>query len=450
MKKIFTLLCVLVLTLAVFPAQADTYYVYTANGKTLNLRSPIDNSVIGNIPYGTRLETDNARSTEMAAYVTYGGKSGYVKWEFLVKDPPPARGKSGASSTPAPAAAPAPGTALPTDGDGDTSIQVFNAYIEYLDVQSGQYSEVLYDYDQPRGVRITANLPGGKKAAYWVIDGIRYDFEPDVPKSFTLENVQDSMIIEAVAANGQSTTLLSPSEIQSMRTEDQLLVSAVHSKLCHIKGTKTGAGGWLNNFDFTDDYTNRATKKREDGGQVTIRVRATIPSGKKIQYWLFDDVKIDFSTNVTQFIARTLNVSKTYEPVFNGTAKASATKAPSSNTVNTRPSTPTRTPIPNAVNTRPSTPTPTPAPQVTMYTVSCTNCTFSCLLPRGGYSNARKGSVPAGAEITLTASGNVSSWVINGATLMSGSGRATATVNQNQTITWTINSNTTIVCNLQR
>ena len=84
-------------------ACAETFYVYTENGKTLNLRSATDNKVIANIPYGTALEPDDALSTETAAYVTYKGESGYVKWKYLVREKPAARKKT--ASTPEPTAA---------------------------------------------------------------------------------------------------------------------------------------------------------------------------------------------------------------------------------------------------------------------------------------------------------------------------------------------------------
>ena len=83
-------------------AVAETFYVYTENGKTLNLRSPTNNQVIANIPYGTALEPDAELSTETAAYVTYKGESGYVKWKYLVKEKPAKKKKS---ATPEPAEA---------------------------------------------------------------------------------------------------------------------------------------------------------------------------------------------------------------------------------------------------------------------------------------------------------------------------------------------------------
>ena len=375
----------LLLLAVVVTAQADTWYVYTANGKSLNLRSPVNNAVIGNIPYGTKLETDDHYSTETAAFVTWGGKSGYVKWNFLVKDPPPSKnGKApAATATPRPAGNAKPQTAemLPTSGDGAITVQAFGAYIEYTgskNTDKGKYSAI--SFDKSTKLNVTADLPAGKSIDYWVIDGVRYDFLPRVPTSFTLDNITDSVIVEAVAKSQSNETQLSPEIIQEIRTGETLIVNTIHARLCHIRANDTGAGGWLKTFNFTDDYTNRATKKIETGGQVTVRVKAQIPKDKKIAYWKFNDLHIDFNKTVSEMIVRTLYVSKTYEPVFGKVTKKTTT-------------------------------TTKEDPQY--YTVTCINCTFS----GGGYTNAKSGEVLAGTEITVTnrtGSTEVASWRVNG------------------------------------
>ena len=88
-RLLLRLVCaVLALCLLAVSALGDTWYVYTKNGKTLNLRSEYDNSVIGYIPFGTALVPDEEKSTETSAYVTYGGQSGYVRWNYLVRTRP--------------------------------------------------------------------------------------------------------------------------------------------------------------------------------------------------------------------------------------------------------------------------------------------------------------------------------------------------------------------------
>ena len=150
---------------------------------------------------------------------------------------------------------------------------------------------------------------------------------------------------------------------------------------------------------------------------------ATIPKGKKISYWKFDDVKIDFDKNVTEMVVHTLNVSKTYEPVF-GKAKTTTTER-----------------------------NEPPAEEPQYYQVDCVDCTFS----GGGYTNAHSGQVKAGTKITVTNrtnSSEVDHWVVNGATLKASKSlglingkraRVRVTVTSN-TITRTINKNTKIEC----
>ena len=93
MKKLllYTVIVLLILS-AALPALAGTCYVKTPNGKTVNMRSPEDNSVLAHIPYGTQLAFDDNLSTEVVAYVTYDGQKGYVRWSYLSNtDPGPYR-----------------------------------------------------------------------------------------------------------------------------------------------------------------------------------------------------------------------------------------------------------------------------------------------------------------------------------------------------------------------
>lgn len=98
MKKLllYTVIVLLILS-AALPALAGTCYVKTPNGKTVNMRSPEDNSVLAHIPYGTQLAFDDNLSTEVVAYVTYDGQKGYVRWSYLSNtDPGPYKKKGSA------------------------------------------------------------------------------------------------------------------------------------------------------------------------------------------------------------------------------------------------------------------------------------------------------------------------------------------------------------------
>ena len=106
-KKLMTLImAVMMAMIAIVPltasAAGDTRYVYTANGKGLNVRSA-PYVVIGSLPYGTEVHVDPeyvGNNTWTA--IIYGSRgTAFVMTRFLVEYKP-------APYTPSPAPAPAP------------------------------------------------------------------------------------------------------------------------------------------------------------------------------------------------------------------------------------------------------------------------------------------------------------------------------------------------------
>ena len=211
-------------------------------------------------------------------------------------------------------------------------------------------------------VRITAEVPKGQRVEYWVINGVKYTFNTEV-KSFTLRELAYGMTVEAVLSGQASKTLKTLQEIHQQRTEDLLLVEVKSARMAHVDALQKPAGGTFTEFDFTDDYINKATGKLEEGGRVTVRVNASIPEGQVVTYWRFNGARLNFNSDVTSFVVENLDASMLYQPVFH-------TKT---------------TPVP-------------------MYTIKCEGCTFS----GGGYSGAKSGTVPHGTRITITPSGNSS------------------------------------------
>jgi hypothetical protein len=99
--------------------------------------------------------------------------------------------------------------------------------------------------------------------------------------------------------------------------------------MSHVKPNGPYAGGWMRQFDFTDDYQNLATKATETGGQISLRVRAastgsystdygTYAVPKLVSGWKFNQTEIYPNVNVPEFRVYTLNVSMTYEPILGG------------------------------------------------------------------------------------------------------------------------------------
>lgn len=199
------------------------------------------------------------------------------------------------------------------EGDDALAVTVVGATLEI------DGADMRGEYDFTNEGTIDFKVSASYTPAYWVINGARYDFDR-IPSSFTVRKLTYPMVIEAVRKSGKAQTLLSNDELQAKRTGETLLATAKSSNLCHVRASGNGAGGWFNEFDFTDDFKNKATSKMEKGGRVTLRVRASIPEGKRISYWEFNDARLDFSRDVTEFLVTNLNETMEYQPIFGGSA----------------------------------------------------------------------------------------------------------------------------------
>ena len=116
-KRLIALLMVLVLAAGLIPAalaEDDTpmasegyYYVYTENGKGLNVRSTPGGDVVGSLKYGTKIYCyyrDGGNGWALIDYYYnnpgygYGTYAAYISSRYLRKNKPPAR--NGGSSSP--------------------------------------------------------------------------------------------------------------------------------------------------------------------------------------------------------------------------------------------------------------------------------------------------------------------------------------------------------------
>ena len=99
----------LVLCVCMSTAMADTYYVKPDIESPLSLRDEYTNEVLTTVPAGTPLEPDGVKSTDLCAYVTYGGYSGLVLWNYLTRVAPSGDGGTQTRQpAPPPTAEPAP------------------------------------------------------------------------------------------------------------------------------------------------------------------------------------------------------------------------------------------------------------------------------------------------------------------------------------------------------
>ncbi len=106
MKKVISLILAMMLlvlfTSAVMSeSQGTDMYVYTKNGKPLNVRSSMstedDSNIIGSLKYGTKVVTYGHQ--DGWAIIDYGNTTGYIMYRFLVKEKPdPYTGSNSTSS----------------------------------------------------------------------------------------------------------------------------------------------------------------------------------------------------------------------------------------------------------------------------------------------------------------------------------------------------------------
>ena len=106
MKKVFSLMLAMMLLIlftsaALSESQGTDMYVYTKNGKPLNVRSSMstadDSNVIGSLKYGTKVITYGHENGW--AIIDYGNTAGYIMYRFLVKEKPAPYTSSGSTSS---------------------------------------------------------------------------------------------------------------------------------------------------------------------------------------------------------------------------------------------------------------------------------------------------------------------------------------------------------------
>lgn len=396
-KQIAFLLAALVFTLCCLPGLAETFWVQTEDGQPLNIRDESTNQVIGQIPDGAALTPDPDKSTDISAYVTYEGQSGFVLWRYLTRTEPEAA--DGVTKVDIPSkgdAAPEESESEPADTvleEGEFIISVTGATVSLSADGQGETSVVVGAEDV---AYITAQVPEDGEVAYWVFNGVRYDFSENVT-TLRVESADRSWEIEAVPADGEARTQLTAEAIQEARTGETLIADGVRAELSHVDASGNPDGDWRISFNFTRDYQNQATRRREDGGQVSVKVRAVGLWNQFVVGWKFDETAFYPNAVVSDFVVRHLNTSMTYEPIFGSDTDMELPKV----------------------------------------TVTCVNCTFT----GGGYSNATSGKVTVGTPIHVTGNGGSGSWDVNGSLVYGPEGWAL----ESYSIDWTVTKNTVIV-----
>ncbi len=183
-KRILSLLCLTVLLVGMLlPGMAlaeKTRYVYTSNGKALNLRSEPKThteNVIAHIPFGAKVKVLNHIGHIEWSYVSYDGHKGYVLNRYLVDKKP---------NTPKPAPTKAPDPTPAPASITDTLATVF----------SGMITTPAYD------VQVHASTPGGHVNLRWA----------PTKKAPVQARIADGTLLRVIAQNTNWAQVVNPQD----------------------------------------------------------------------------------------------------------------------------------------------------------------------------------------------------------------------------------------------
>ncbi len=99
-----------------------------------------------------------------------------------------------------------------------------------------------------------------------------------------------------------------------VRQEKKL--TAINATIRFLDAKGKAAGDTLTEFVFEKEYTNPVTKETVPGGKISAEIKAVIPSGKVVDYWLINGVPYYYNSTVSSFIVKDLDETTVYEVVL--------------------------------------------------------------------------------------------------------------------------------------
>lgn len=99
-----------------------------------------------------------------------------------------------------------------------------------------------------------------------------------------------------------------------MRQEKK--ITTINAEMRFLDADKKASGDPLTEFVFENDYTNPVTGETVEGGKISAEIKAVIPNGKIIDYWLINGVPYYYNGDVSSFIVEDLDEATTYELIL--------------------------------------------------------------------------------------------------------------------------------------
>ena len=139
-----------------------------------------------------------------------------------------------------------------------------------------------------------AEIPEGQLVDHWELNG---EIQPDSASDTFTFTAEDSGTVAAY-----------------MRSEKKL--TTINAELRFLDADKKAAGDPLTEFVFENDYANPVTNENCEGGKISAEIKAVVPYGKIIDYWLINGVPYHFGKDISSFIVEDLDETTTYEVVL--------------------------------------------------------------------------------------------------------------------------------------
>lgn len=152
----------------------------------------------------------------------------------------------------------------------------------------------LVEFTEPGSFTATAALAEGYVIDHWVLNG---QVQPDsASETFTFQADKNAVVMAVGRQEKKVTT--------------------INAELRFLNADHAAAGDPLTEFVFEEDYVNPNTNETCEGGMLSAEIRAVVPFGKKVDYWLINGVQYHYNPAVTSFIVEDLNEATTYEAVL--------------------------------------------------------------------------------------------------------------------------------------
>ena len=150
------------------------------------------------------------------------------------------------------------------------------------------------DFTEAGSFTATAVLEAGQVVDHWVLNG-EVQAAP-AAESFTFNAGGDTVVVAVIRAEKKLTT--------------------INAEIRFLNADKAAAGEALTEFVFEKDYVNPVTGENCEGGKISAEIKAVIPAGKTVDYWLINGVPYYYNTGIISFVVEDLDEATTYEVVL--------------------------------------------------------------------------------------------------------------------------------------